>query len=184
MNFFQRLAELPPSIRYHRSKLWTDLVLRRAFAHIGTGSVLIAPETLQRVDGISIGDHCAIQEHAWLACEFPHSHITIGDHVVLGRGTHVHAGSDITIGSYFQTGPNGVIISAAKGTHDRLTISDSGPIIIGENVSAGEGVAILGGVTIGDGATIGAGAVVTRDVEPGAVVAGVPARAVTSRPGR
>ena len=34
---------------------------------------------------------------------------------------------------------------------------------------------VLGGVTIGDGATVGANAVVTHDVDPGAVVAGVPA---------
>ena len=42
--------------------------------------------------------------------------------------------------------------------------------------SIGSGAVILGGVRIGEGALIGAGAVVTRDVLPGAVVAGVPAR--------
>jgi len=39
----------------------------------------------------------------------------------------------------------------------------------------------LGGVTIGDGAVVAAGAVVNRDVEAGAVVAGVPARAIRKR---
>lgn len=47
--------------------------------------------------------------------------------------------------------------------------------------SIGSGVVILGGVTIGARALIGAGAVVTRDVAPGAVVAGVPARLVRSQ---
>ena len=42
--------------------------------------------------------------------------------------------------------------------------------------SIGSGAVILCGVTIGAGALVGAGAVVTHDVAPGAVVAGVPAR--------
>jgi len=42
--------------------------------------------------------------------------------------------------------------------------------------SIGSGAVILGGVEIGEGASVGAGAVVTRDVAPGAVVAGNPAR--------
>jgi acetyltransferase-like isoleucine patch superfamily enzyme len=45
----------------------------------------------------------------------------------------------------------------------------------------GTNATILPGVTIGRGAIVGAGAVVTRDVEPFAVVAGVPARFIRSR---
>ena len=52
------------------------------------------------------------------------------------------------------------------------------PTRVCRGASIGSGAVILCGVTIGEGAVIGAGAVVTRDVEPNAVVAGVPARLV------
>lgn len=47
---------------------------------------------------------------------------------------------------------------------------------LGDGVVVGAGATILGGVTIGDGAVVGAGAVVLRDVPPGGVAIGVPAR--------
>jgi acetyltransferase-like isoleucine patch superfamily enzyme len=52
------------------------------------------------------------------------------------------------------------------------------PTRVGRRASIGSGAVILCGVTIGEGALVGAGAVVTRDVPPGGVVAGVPARAL------
>jgi acetyltransferase-like isoleucine patch superfamily enzyme len=52
------------------------------------------------------------------------------------------------------------------------------PIVIGKDVWIGRGVTVLQGVTIGDGATIGANAVVTRSVDAGETVVGVPAEPV------
>ena len=56
-----------------------------------------------------------------------------------------------------------------------------GPVIIGNDVWIGRNALILSGVTIGDGAVIGANSVVSKDVEPYALVVGNPARVVKKR---
>ena len=57
-------------------------------------------------------------------------------------------------------------------------LTSKGPIIIEDNVWIGEMVCILSGVHIGKGAIIAAGSVVTKNVPPYTIVAGVPAKIV------
>jgi maltose O-acetyltransferase len=84
---------------------------------------------------------------------------------------------------------NSVSISAEvcilTADHDLQSSEFSGrtsPVVIGDHVFIGTRAMILPGVTIGRGAAVAAGAVVTRDVEPFAIVAGVPARPIGRRP--
>jgi len=56
-----------------------------------------------------------------------------------------------------------------------------GGIIIGNDVWVGDGVVILDGVSIADGAVLGAHAVITKNVEPYAIVGGNPARVIKYR---
>ncbi len=64
---------------------------------------------------------------------------------------------------------------------DRDYLEEFQEINIGNDVWIGANAVILDGVTIGNGAVVGAGAVVTKDVEPYAIVAGVPARIIKYR---
>ncbi len=178
MDVARRLTEAPPSIRWRIGALATALLYRRAFAQIGPGSVIVAPRQLKGVDRISLGAGVAVYGGAWLQCETGGGPIEIGDRTYLGHDVHVHAIDPITIGSDCVLADGVFVATTDHGRDRRDQTHGTGPITIGDRVFCGQRAIILGGVTIGDGATVGAGAVVTRDVPPGAVVAGVPARIV------
>jgi acetyltransferase-like isoleucine patch superfamily enzyme len=63
-------------------------------------------------------------------------------------------------------------------TVDGTTRPSTAPVTIGDRVWVGTRALILKGVEIGDGAIVAAGSVVSRDVPPGTIVAGMPARVV------
>jgi len=106
---------------------------------------------------VAIGARCKIQSHTFI-CEG----VTIEDEVFVGHGVMFINDLDprATADGQLQTEADWRVI----------------PTRVCRGASIGSGAVILGGVTIGPSALIGAGAVVTRDVKPGAVVAGVPAR--------
>jgi acetyltransferase-like isoleucine patch superfamily enzyme len=112
--------------------------------------------------GASIGARCKISSHTFI-CEG----VTIDDEVFVGHG--VVFINDIE--------PRAVADGRPVTEADWQLV----PTRVCRGASIGSGAVVMGGVTIGPGALVGAGAVVTRDVDPGAVVAGVPARLLRMR---
>lgn len=108
--------------------------------------------------GASVGARCKVSSHTFV-CEG----VTIEDEVFVGH--HVCFTNDVM--------PRATRPDGSLQTPDDWELV---PTVVRRRASIGSGAVILPGVEIGEGAVIGAGAVVTRDVPPGAVVAGVPAR--------
>jgi maltose O-acetyltransferase len=106
--------------------------------------------------------------------------ISLGDGVFLNFNCVILDVVEVTIGDRTQIGP-AVQIYAADHPRDAATrragLEFGRPVRIGNDVWIGGAAVILPGVIIGDGAVIGAASVVTRDVEPGQIVTGNPARA-------
>ena len=111
--------------------------------------------------GAVIGEDCKVQSHTFV-CDG----VTLGDGVFVGHGV------------MFVNDKVPRVLNE-RGEHQGADDWEMLPTRVGDGASIGSGAVILGGLSIGAGALIGAGAVVTRDVPPGAVVAGVPARART-----
>lgn len=123
------------------------------------------------------------------------TNISIHGHVSFHAGTTIllHEGASLTIGNH--TYLNGANIDCSYDMHvgnycaiaDGVRILDNsfhglcsqrGGVRIGDKVWIATNAMILPGVTIGDGAIVAAGAVVTKDVPPRCMVAGVPAKVI------
>jgi len=107
-----------------------------------------------------IGARCKISSHTFI-CEG----VTIEDEVFIGHG--VMFTNDIYPRA---TNPDG----SAQSEADWEVVETR----ICTHASIGSNATILAGITVGEGALVGAGAVVTKDVPPFAIVAGVPAKIV------
>ncbi|WP_347351514.1 acyltransferase [Intrasporangium sp.] len=113
-------------------------------------------------------------------------HLVVLDGAGIGAGTLFTGAERITLGRRLKMGPRCMFITNDHPVPaDHQTFSEirgtNRPIVVGDDVFIGAGSIILGGVTIGRGAAVGAGSVVVRDVPPGAVVVGAPARVVYTR---
>lgn len=108
--------------------------------------------------GVTIGRKCRVQSHTFIC-----SGVEIADEVFVGHGV-------MFVNDKFPkaTTPDG----GRQGSDDWELLG----VTVERRASIGSGAIVLGGLRIGEGALVGAGAVVTRDVPPGTVVAGVPAR--------
>jgi UDP-2-acetamido-3-amino-2,3-dideoxy-glucuronate N-acetyltransferase len=107
--------------------------------------------------GARVGANCKIQSHAFIC-----TGVSIEDEVFISHGV-------IFINDKFPR-------ATAEGRLQEESDWELLPTTVERGATLGSGVVVGGGVRIGRGALVGAGAIVTRDVEPGQVVAGNPAR--------
>ena len=128
---------------------------------IGANTKIGAFVEIQR--GAAVGSNCKISSHSFVCAG-----VDIADGVFIGHGVM------FTNDRY----PRAVNPDGSLQTETDWTLIETR---VERHASIGSNATILAGVTIGEGALVGAGAVVTKDVPPYAVVAGVPAAPVNKQ---
>ncbi len=118
------------------------------------------------------------------------THTEIGDNFFGNYNLTVQDDARVTIGDNVNFGPNVTIVTPIHplvASERRRMLGKDGkpahlcyarPVSIGNDVWLGANVTVCGGVTIGDGCVIGAGSVVTRDIPPNTIAAGVPCKVI------
>lgn len=120
--------------------------------------------------GARLGKNCNICAHVFIEND-----VVIGDNVTIKSGVQLWDG--IRVEDEVFIGPN-VTFTNDKFPRSKVYPEAFATTLICRGASIGGGAVILPGITIGERAMVGAGAVVTKDVPPGAVVAGNPARVI------
>jgi len=138
-------------------------VYKKKLKNCGNNVIISYPITIMNPNNISVGNNVYIGPGAWVSAL---GKVVFGNGVIVGPRLKIYTGnhnydSDIAI------------------PYDSLTIVKK--VVIEENVWIGGDVILLPGVKIGEGAIVGGGAVVTRDVLPGEIVGGNPAKVIKRR---
>jgi putative colanic acid biosynthesis acetyltransferase WcaF len=128
--------------------------------------------------GITLPSTSAIH---WRARFFHPRGLRIGEHCTLGNDGFYDARAGITIGNCVNIAGDVRIYTHEHDVQSPDFAETGAPVTIGDHAYLGTRVTVLPGVSIGEGAVVASGAVVTRDVEPFAIVGGVPARPIGQR---
>lgn len=131
-----------------------------------------------RIFGIKIGRGSAIHMGAKFYNPF---NIKIGEDSIIGEGAVLDGRGKLAIGSHVDIASEVMIYNAEHDVRDPSFRSICAPVVIEDYVFIGPRAIILPGVRIKKGAVVGAGAVVTKDVEEGSIVGGVPAKPISDR---
>jgi acetyltransferase-like isoleucine patch superfamily enzyme len=126
---------------------------------------------------IFIGDDCVFGDRVRISnfCNIDRG-CRIGSDVNFQYGVYLPQDTVVGDGSFFS-----VQVGVLDEKYPAAGRQVRRPVVFGRNVVVGGGAKFIGGITVGDNAVIGMGSVVIRDVPANSVVAGVPARVISTR---
>lgn len=170
-----------PQVRSHGDGRW----LPEQFGNLGENVVIEPGALVFHPQNIFIGAHVYVGHYAILK-GYHKNEMRIGDGSWIGQMCFFHSAGGITIGNSVGIGPSVQILTSyhrEEGIQKPIMHSglEFAPVVIEDDCDIGIGTIILPGVTIGRGTQVGAGAVLTSDIAPYSVVAGVPAKLLRTR---
>jgi maltose O-acetyltransferase len=128
----------------------------------------------------SVGEDVSVRPPLYMDYGYQTS---IGSETFINFGCIILDVARVAIGADVQIGPNVQILTPTHpldAEQRRSGLEAAEPISIGDNVWLGGGAIVLPGVTIGRDTVVGAGAIVTKDLPPGVLAVGNPARILRS----
>ena len=183
---FRRDKKLPLGVLAHKGIGFANSVLLAplhllAVSKKGVNVRTVGKPRIENLGYMELGDGTLLRSVnvAVELCTAVGAKLVIGKFASINYGVSIGATGSITIGNHVRIGPYVMIVdSAFHDAYNRSVRPAPQPVVIEDDVWIGAKASIMPGVRIGRGAIIGTGAVVTKDVPPFAVVAGVPAKVI------
>lgn len=151
----QLLALIPGHLGIMLRRVWYSRTLRRCGSHFTVDWLAVV-----RIRDSEFGNHCTLGVGCWVGLARFGNDVMLGPHVIITSGKAQHGFSDSSIPARLQA-----------GIKNRVTIAD--------DVWVGARAVIMADVA--PGTIVGAGSVVTKQLKPNSVIAGVPARVIRIR---
>jgi galactoside O-acetyltransferase len=161
------------------AQMMRRVIVKAVARRCGDGLTIASQVGFKHLETFEIGRSVFIGAGAYLQGRFD-GRFVVGDHVWIGPQAYFDA-RDLVLEEYVGWGPGAKVLgSAHTGKPGDVPIVQTDleirPVRVRAWADIGTNAVLLPGVTIGKGAIVGAGAVVTKDVPPFAIAAGVPAR--------